>query len=261
MTMRLDHVIVLINDLEDWSARFAAAGFTVTDRPDIEGEPPQHRLICFADGSYLELIHVAPGDAHAPGWVERVRHLGDGYGLWSVNAPDAAAMAALLPAAAGMPVHEGGNVVAGLGPWKVRVVMPDEGEGLVQPFVVQDVEGPESRSPAGPARAHANGATGIAGLSLVVRDLAAAAAGLEPALGPAADAPATAWSSGAGLRFTVGSQWITLHVPAEDTSEAALLATRGAGIAAVVLTGVGQPSGPDDAASISGLAPIAVRMA
>src|SRR5262252_4447642 len=54
--IRLDHVVVVVTSLADATRAFAAAGFTVTPGGRHDAIPTENALICFADGSYVELL-------------------------------------------------------------------------------------------------------------------------------------------------------------------------------------------------------------
>lgn len=247
--MRVDHVILLVEDLDAWTERFRGAGFTVSDRLDLDGTGPQHRLVCFGSGTYLELIHVSPGDPHAPGWVDRVRPAGDAFGAWSVNAADLDAVFKLLPGTDGEPVHEGGNRVPVVGEWRMRVASPRLDTDLIAPFVIQDLTGAEGRVPAGDARTHRNGIVGLATVRLAVSDPRQAAERLSPALGEPAPVAPVPWSAGPGVSLNLGDgQTLELYAARSGTAENSLVATRGEGVAELVLTADGAQPRPDLAA-------------
>ena len=52
----LDHVVVVLPALGPAVEAFAAAGFTVTPGGRHDALPTENALVCFADGSYLELL-------------------------------------------------------------------------------------------------------------------------------------------------------------------------------------------------------------
>src|SRR5439155_377339 len=53
---RLDHVVVVVGPLADAVAVFTSAGFTVTPGGRHDALPTENALVCFADGTYLELL-------------------------------------------------------------------------------------------------------------------------------------------------------------------------------------------------------------
>src|SRR5512134_3629772 len=54
--MRLDHVVVAVASLETASETLRNAGFSVLPGGRHDALPTENALVCFADGSYLELI-------------------------------------------------------------------------------------------------------------------------------------------------------------------------------------------------------------
>src|SRR5687767_15631793 len=54
--MLLDHIVILVNDLEAASADYRSLGFTVTPGGEHADGNSRNALISFADGAYLELI-------------------------------------------------------------------------------------------------------------------------------------------------------------------------------------------------------------
>ena len=65
MSLQLDHLVILVRDLESAIADYTALGFTV-QRGGTHADGATHNaLVGFADGSYLELIaFLKPAPAH-----------------------------------------------------------------------------------------------------------------------------------------------------------------------------------------------------
>lgn len=61
MSLVMDHVIILVDDLERASADFRALGFTVTPGGEHGGGLSHNALIYFADGTFLELLAFKRG--------------------------------------------------------------------------------------------------------------------------------------------------------------------------------------------------------
>lgn len=235
MSTRIDHLIMLVADLDDWIAKADKAGFTVSERRDIHGKPLAHRLICFDQGSYLELIKVEPGDPHAPAWAHTLVPLGDGFGAFSINVDSIEETIALIPGFENAAIHEGGNVVENIGEWKMRVATPEMTDGLTRPFVLEDVAGGNIRVPDADSRVHPNGANRLLGIELAVSDLDLIANELSAVFGAPSRQEPVEWSSDFGLKFSLGGQSVTAHVPAPDSWAADLMAVRGPGPVAVVI--------------------------
>ena len=56
MSARLDHVVVVVTSLAEAERDFGAAGFTVLAGGRHDALPTENALVCFADGTYLELL-------------------------------------------------------------------------------------------------------------------------------------------------------------------------------------------------------------
>lgn len=168
MTIAFDHLVLLVNDLDAAARDFAALGFTVLERADTSHGSTAFRFVPFADGSYI-LLTAFTSDAGRQGHrLGPVMDAGEGWADYSFVVPDATAAAAALSKAgfaARGPVPVA-NVLAGGERWALDLLMTGRGSGgdVALPFLVSDVEGRGHRIP-GPAT-HANGATGIAGLSV-----------------------------------------------------------------------------------------------
>ncbi len=66
MLKSIDHVVIVVHDLDKASADFAAMGFTVVRGGEHTGGVTHNALVAFEDGSYLELVAFldAPPDGH-----------------------------------------------------------------------------------------------------------------------------------------------------------------------------------------------------
>lgn len=56
MSVRFDHAVVVVGSLADATREFTAAGFHVLAGGRHDAIPTENALVCFADGSYLELL-------------------------------------------------------------------------------------------------------------------------------------------------------------------------------------------------------------
>lgn len=189
MTVRFDHAVLFVEDLDAAAKEFAAHGFDVRSGGVHAGGLTRNALIVFRDQTYLELLaFTLPSIAEsarvlrasgALPWVLRGRTALDrrflpraarGQGLidWAVTHHDLHGL-----------VRAAGSWLAGpfpgerLTPDGVRLVwelaMPSD---AVSPFLIRDVTDRQLRVPEG-AR-HPNGATGIAGITIASAGLAAA---------------------------------------------------------------------------------------
>lgn len=185
-----DHTIFLVPDPEGFDTvctAFEAAGFLITDREDEGRETAvaRQRLICFPDGSYIEILTVADPGARVQHRL--VRHMAGRAG-WAdfaivtdrLEEAIAVHLAADLPVTG--PVRHERRLVDGR-PWGVMLGLPGVGTGdPALPFLLQDTAGRDLRIPAGRVL-HPNGVTGIAGVVLSTPDLAAAMAHYRPLFG------------------------------------------------------------------------------
>jgi len=201
--VRLDHVVVVVSSLADASARFTAAGFTVTPGGQHDAIPTENALVALADGTYLELLA-----ARDTATRDELRALQAGRS-WEKHLKGVSAIARrFLPALAGPDgvadwVLRGGALsraaatlrslgVKASGPVAMARERTDrvrlEWELLLpelrlHAFWIADRTARELRVPAGAAAVHANGATGIATVQLSSPGVATAALAVGESLG------------------------------------------------------------------------------
>lgn len=212
MILGVDHIVILVAELERASADYAALGFTVVRGGDHPGGATHNALIAFADGSYIELIAFKqPNEQHR--WWRR-----GGEGLIDF---------ALLPGAIAQDVADAR--ARGLemdGPIDGGRLRPDgqrlewrtahsPAPGL--PFLCGDITPRELRVPSGDAWRHANGARGVAAISVAVEDIAASGASYAALIGEQFAPPSQpATVAGMGLRVAsiqLGATQIALISP------------------------------------------------
>ena len=221
MLQQIDHFVILVRDLDRATANYAAAGFTVTPGGKHTAGGTHNALIGFADGTYLELIAFRePDRPQAHRWWRRLAQ-GEGFVDYALLSDDLAADVPELrtrglevadPVAGGRLRPDGQRIG-----WRNLPLVPEPAaNGL--PFLIEDTTPRELRVPGGAAAAHPLGATRVAGLSIVVSDLAAAARELSALLdlhGRRVEGP-----PGEALRFDVGEQWLKLLAPTDPASDA-----------------------------------------
>lgn len=248
MLHSIDHIVVLVNDLDAASADWTRAGFTVTPGGTHAAGLTHNALVTFADGSYFELIaFFHPEQEQEHRWWPRVA---DGEGLidYALLSDDLASDAAAArghglemtgPEDAGRQRPDGQRLE-----WKSVMLGRGIGEPTM-PFIIEDVTPRELRVPGGSATQHPLGTTGIAGLTLVTDNVEESAAALTSLLGtPGEDVVV---DEGAMLRFTLGDQWIALLQPGDDQSDAGqYLRSRGEGPYEVTLRGPEGATGEGD---------------
>ena len=172
MTLALDHLVILVDDLQQAVDQYTAQGFVVTPGGTHADGLTHNALIVFADGTYLELIaFLDAADTRDNVWGWR-QYVGKGGGLidYCLVADD------LEQAVAGFKQHglPVGNPVPG---GRKR---PDGVElqwrsarfwqaGRELPFLIEDITPRELRVP--PGTPYPNGVAGIHELLIAVADL------------------------------------------------------------------------------------------
>lgn len=201
---RLDHVVVIVPSLAEAVAGFTQAGFTVTPGGRHDSIPTENALVCFSDGSYLELLAARESSARdelralraGRGWERHLKgvsavarrflpHLAgaDGVADWALQGDTlerrAARLRALGVKAAG-PLAMGRERPDGVRlEW--RLLLP---ESRLHPFWIADRSPRELRVPADArSTTHSNGATGIAAVRVRTPAVALQALALGEALG------------------------------------------------------------------------------
>jgi catechol 2,3-dioxygenase-like lactoylglutathione lyase family enzyme len=242
MLRRHDHTIFLVPDPAELDAvtdRFSAAGFLITERDDSGRETATtfQKLICFADGSYIEILTIRNEAA-------RVRHRfapflsrGNGWADYSIDCAGLDADRARL-AAAGLPVggpHEHTRALRDGRPWGVRLILLGIGAGFpALPFLLEDTVGRDLRIPMARTQ-HPNGITGTAGVTVAVRSLASAKPQFDAVFGAGANL-------GNGLRYKFASQWVDVvqgDVATREGVSSVTLLKPGAGASTPLETGLG----------------------
>ncbi len=191
MLTRLDHLVILVRNLDRAVRGYEELGFTVTPGGEHADGLTRNALVPFEDGSYLELVAFLDlEDPRDNVWGWRA-FLPSGGGLIDYCAASDDLRADTLslqergfevdgPTDGGRRLPDGTEIR-----WRVARLRQD---GRLQPFLIEDVTPRSLRVPGGSAAEHPNGATGIARLELVARDARAAASSLA-ALISAPEAP------------------------------------------------------------------------
>ena len=241
MALTLDHLVILVPDLDTAIADYRQLGFTVQPGGTHADGGTHNALVVFADGAYLELIaFLRPHPSHRWGGHAARGHSG------FVDF-------ALLPSSVGAVVADANSRgLAYTGPFDGGRLRPD-GEHLVWqmglppapelPFLCGDVTPRALRVPDGAVRQHPNGVTGVASITVAVADLETSLARYAALLGqPGERLPLT----GLGLhqaRLQLGGTRLLLvapgagaHGPAAQALHAAL-GGRQAGVVGLALHG------------------------
>lgn len=241
MPLSIDHIVIAVADLEAAVRDYAALGFTVLPG----GEHPRgsrNALVVFEDGAYLEII-AFPRPVPDFRWWQVLDRAGPGLVDYAVLPDDFEADLARARAAGIVmdgPI-EGGRLQPDGARLAWRSARPPEPD---IPFLVTDVTPRDLRVPAGAARRHSNGVTGVAGVTVAVQDLVSSTARYRALLGREPVATGGVPGLGFGLvQFRIGRQILSLvepRGPAAAASSAHLVA-RGQGAYAISFYG------PEDA--------------
>ena len=239
MLHSIDHIVILVSDLGAASADWEQAGFTVIQGGTHAAGTTHNALVSFADGTYFELIaFLESGEkAQEHRWWPRVAD-GEGlidYALLSddLNADAAEARGRDLDI---LGPDDGGRIRLDGERLEWRSMMLGRGIGdPALPFVIEDVTARGLRVPGGDATQHTLGATRVAGLTIVTKNLDESTQALTSLLGnPGEDVIV---EEGGMLRFSLGEQWIAVLQPGDDASEAGqYLQARGDGPYEITLT-------------------------
>ncbi|WP_144113992.1 VOC family protein [Paraburkholderia sp. BCC1886] len=242
MSLSLDHIVIRVQDLEQTIADFSALGFTV-QRGGTHADGATHNaLIGFADGSYFELIaFLRAAPEHR--WWDPEHRVGDGFVDFALLPQT---VAGTIDAARERGLHYQGPTAGGrLRPDGERLEwQTGRPPGVDLPFLCGDITPRHLRVAEGNVRHHANGARGVANVTVVVNDLDASLARYRALLGDFSAPPAPL--SGYGVRLAVvplGATTVTLASPSREQDEAEgfaadlhrHLVSRGEGVFAVAL--------------------------
>ena len=159
----LDHVVYVARDLAAAVDDHKRQGFTVTPGGEHAGGVTHNALVCFADGSYLELVAFRRPDPTHRWW----RHAANGgFADFAVLSDDLAEdLSALKDLVVREPAEGGRTRPDGVSlRWRAAFLRAP------LPFLIEDLTPRELRVPGGEAARHANGVTGVANLVVAARD-------------------------------------------------------------------------------------------
>lgn len=233
MSLSIDHIVILVSDLETAQADYTALGFKVVPGGEHTGGATHNALIAFADGSYFELIAFKQPAPEHRWW--RYNVLGEGLIdfalLPSTIESDVAAarqrgLAIEGPVAGGRLRPDGQEIK-----WQnATPATPD------LPFMCGDVTPRNLRVPAGEAWQHPNDVKGVGAITVAVSNLEVSTAYYQALLG--IEPQATNAPHGEGQRrvaFPLGSAFIILAEPVGDSWLTERLQQHGEGPCAITL--------------------------
>jgi catechol 2,3-dioxygenase-like lactoylglutathione lyase family enzyme len=239
-SLRFDHAVILVADLERAIADFDTLGFTVTPGGVHASGRSRNALIPFADGSYLELLafnrsflsRLFPflgGRLSAVGGGDRRNPLEDRF-RWRGRSGEGLIDFALLPRSLendiekmvreGIrtegPVPGGRTRVDGEKvEWRLALPAPPE-----LPFLCADQTERSLRVPGGEAAVHPNGVSGIAGITVAVESLETSSARYRALLGVEPDlVTGSRIGDGRGRIFRIDGAEIIVAAPGATTAD------------------------------------------
>ncbi len=245
MIRAIDHVVILVADLEQAAADYRALGFNVVVGGEHTGGASHNVLVSFADGCYLELIAFRRTAPEHTWW----HHVAAGEGLIDFALlPSAIAEDLDAARARGLPL-EGPFPGGRLRPDGVRLEwQTGRATSADLPFFCADVTPRALRVPHGEAHVHPNGAQGVASLSIAVQDLAASSAHYQALLGVQSEASRPQADQ---VSFTLGNTLIRLS---QDSAAQGRIALRGEGPSALeIRVAPGAATGALDLAQTHGV--------
>ncbi len=210
--MELDHIVILVEDLDAAQQQWHDAGFNITPGGVHADGLTHNALICFADGSYIELLAFRTQTSTAHRW-DRFRAF-PGPIDYAITVHDLPAFVQQVngrgldytQAIEGGRQRPDGVTIRWRTSWP-----PQNTEGL--PFLIEDLTPRELRVPEGERRSHPNGARGITDFTITVNDPDRAARDLTILLSSAVistDEPHTFTVGGTMLRMRRLSEYPAL---------------------------------------------------
>ena len=206
----IDHIVIVVRDLDAAVASYRQLGFTVVPG----GRHPvgtHNALIAFTDGSYIELIAFYEANPEHRWWVPLQR--GGGLVDFCMQTDDLLADTAAFRSA-GVALDDPRPLTRRrpdgyLLRWVLSI--PHEGHRGVAPFLIQDETPREERIPR--EMAHQNGATGVGTVTVAVADVGAVRSWYARVLGQAGQEVQRDDLEAAGVRFEVGPHLFEFAAP------------------------------------------------
>jgi len=210
MLKGIDHIVIVVPDLEAAIASYGELGFTVV-RGGKHNIGTHNALVAFGDGSYLELIaFLAPVAGHP--WYDAMSKSGGLVDLCAQSDDLAGAVAAYRRA--GISITDP-NAMTRDRPDGYRLkwvlAIPNAPFNGSLPFLIKDETPRDERVPR--ERSHRNGVTGLAELVVAVPDASKVAGWYRVILGSNGEAIEHRDIDASGVRFTLGSHRLDIVSP------------------------------------------------
>ena len=224
MPTGIDHIVIAVNDLDQTVKDYEKAGFTVTPGGEHHHGISHNALVVFGDGSYFELIAFRnDGKGHGTHWPATLR-TGEGVVDYAVRTDDlvdevralrSAGLAYSDPKDGGRLRPDGQRV-----DWQTSRFGWDRDIPSRLPFFCHDLTERPLRVPVGDETVHANGVTGIAGVSVAVHDLDVAVRDYAALTGdPGTPVERTLDDVAGAHRFPLGGAWVEVVEPSARQSD------------------------------------------
>jgi hypothetical protein len=210
MFTAIDHLVVVVPELEAAIRDYHASGFTVV-RGGRHNLGTHNALIAFEDESYIELIaFLNPVAGHR--WYTALEK-GGGLVDFCMQTDNLAADADAMRRAGvalGTPMPMTRERPDG---YRLRWILsiPEPPLNRVVPFLIKDETPRDERVPR--ERAHRNGITGILGLTVAVEDPGTTSLPYTRVLGQSPQPIQRPGLDGAGVRLTIGPHAVELIAP------------------------------------------------
>lgn len=230
MSLPLDHVVIAVQDLARATQDYRQLGFQVLPGGKHPGRESSNALIVFADGTYIELIAWAAPNAER--WYKTMQTDGEGLVDFALLPHDTLAVLAQAQSRGLDSLH---------GPVNGGRVRPD-GQQLQWlsarsttgdlPFLCGDITPRALRVPDSPELCkHANGALGVAGITVLVDDMARSLTRYQALLGDeaAAQAAQTQQKGEAQVHLNGATLWLVQPSTENSPEWANRLSQRGEG--------------------------------
>ncbi len=215
MLKGIDHLVIVVQDLDQAARDFTALGFTVI--PGGKHPVGSHNvLIPFADGSYVEIIAFYRKAADHR-WWDPLQH-GERLVDYCLQTDDLRGDTEKFRAA--------GVEIKDPVPWsrtrpdgyelKWLLSLAGQRDRGVAPFLIEDTTPRQERVPQ--QFVHRNSAAGIAKLVIAVSQMTKVGAWFQNALGVSGEPREDSALVARGLRFTIGPHLVEFLSPASDQS-------------------------------------------
>ena len=221
MSTGIDHIVIVVRDLAQAIEDYTRAGFTVITGGEHKGGVTHNALVAFADGVYFELIAFkSPDQEQDHKWWHRFSQ-GEGLIDYALRTDDLGKEVQDLRDRgldASDPI-DGGRLRPDGQRLDWQTIRFDGASSPALPFYCFDLTERQLRVPGGDATNHANGVTGVAGMTVIVSDMAAVGPQFEKLTNEQGTSVLDAFPDAEHTQcFPLGNAWIQVVQPTIHTS-------------------------------------------